>query len=536
MPAPQFPSLEHSQIVGLALNNGGDAIKAFGHVGDALASEPKKLLKLLNLMTMDALEADEDGYGLNGTAFLLGEGLTALRYRVDGGDKIAAANVDAIRARLALLIAEDKMDIETAALAARQFREAKLEVGSAVENAMQKLLDDWEGSEDLDPREMLAQIAQVAKQFKNDVFAFQATFAKQGEGFPETQRAVMPAALLLAPDEILREAAIGWLADPSATVRNAVANVLLEAADRGGVSGTMLRRITSMRNWLPADEHSGIDRVIETCRGKGVAFKQPFAAIVLDTAATLVDGAGAQSLLMTVKDGGKCAILGVLTKTGFGIRDTWTEAGLNKGEIKRLRQSIKDQTPVWSASMAYIRMALSHALWQMRQAGTVPPFALLDITERAGIGVLNPNQMTVEALIEDLKAGLPPASLSEAAMEAAIAGSRFWYSRLPSLDSWFEDDREAIGAVVKGKRSPQAREDAVLAAYLPEQRHYWAEKLAWCALSMRDSKDAPLPWQDLALVALAIEGGYALSGIPLMRQIAATTVYVWQAKAAPRQG
>ena len=91
------------------------------------------------------------------------------------------------------------------------------------------------------------------KQADGDPFVLHSFLAETSEGLPDEHRSVMAAALLFSGEAVAVEASIGWLLDPAASVRKAFANAIEDAARKGKVSPTMLRRMITMRNWLPED-------------------------------------------------------------------------------------------------------------------------------------------------------------------------------------------------------------------------------------------------------------------------------------------
>jgi hypothetical protein len=92
------------------------------------------------------------------------------------------------------------------------------------------------------------------------------------------------------------EASIGWLLNPAAPVRRAVASTL-RAARKGKITPTMLRRMITMRNWLPEDSRSALDAAIATARRKGVSPAQWDGVEVRQVVTTGVDGSGAIGVL-----------------------------------------------------------------------------------------------------------------------------------------------------------------------------------------------------------------------------------------------
>src|SRR3954454_18140752 len=111
---------------------------------------------------------------------------------------------------------------------------------------------------------------ELAREVGGDPFGLYAHVQEMASAFPDDQRAAFGAWLLQAKEETAREAALGWLLDTSASVRNSTASEIEHAAARGGVSGAMLRRLIAVRNWLPEADRTSVDRAVQACRRKGV--------------------------------------------------------------------------------------------------------------------------------------------------------------------------------------------------------------------------------------------------------------------------
>src|SRR6202040_4444072 len=131
------------------------------------------------------------------------------------------------------------------------------------------------------------------------------------------------------------EASIGWLLDPAAPVRRATANALGDAARTGKVTPTMLRRMITMRNWLPEDSRSALDAAIATARRKGVAPAQWDEVQVRQLITTGIDGSGAIGVLAHCRNKRKNVFGSLVLKHGIGVRDAWTQEGLTQKEIER---------------------------------------------------------------------------------------------------------------------------------------------------------------------------------------------------------
>jgi hypothetical protein len=134
--------------------------------------------------------------------------------------------------------------------------------------------------------------------------------------------------------------------------------------------------------------------------------------------------------------------------------------------------------------------------------------------------------MEFRETLSGLIAELPKAMRDSMAVSAALRNS----GELADLDafeqSWFEDDPEMARIVATGR----SRDRAKLATYLLQsviarRRDKWADLLLRTALWMREAPpDADLCWRELTIVSEAIAGGYDLTEIGLMHNIAERTI------------
>src|SRR2546430_8206137 len=95
-------------------------------------------------------------------------------------------------------------------------------------------------------------------------------------------------------------------------------------------------------------------------------------------------------------------------------------------------------------------------------------------------------------------------------------------------DQWFEagEELENLLYPVKGFKQRVAK---LSKAYLPERRIFWARLCAISALALRgNEKTRHSPWKQLALVGRDIGLDLPLDQIPLMKQIAETSVRAFE--------
>jgi hypothetical protein len=133
--------------------------------------------------------------------------------------------------------------------------------------------------------------------------------------------------------------------DPATVVRRAAANALGDAARKGKVTPTMLRRMITMRNWLPEDSRPALDAAIATARRKGVPPAQWDVVEVRQLITTGIDGSGAIGVLAHCRNKRKNVFGSLVLKHGVGVRDAWAQEGITQKEIDRafLDAAVVDQ-------------------------------------------------------------------------------------------------------------------------------------------------------------------------------------------------
>jgi hypothetical protein len=434
-----------------------------------------------------------------------------------------------LRSLVQVMARDGKLDPATLLLVLRQFVSAKLELGDDLQAAMAGTLDQHAGTVVVDTAWIDGLLEQMSRQCGGDVFALQAEMSEQSSAFPDEHRSFMAATMFAASDPAVREAAVAWVLDSGKATRRDAASLLLPVAQAGRVSGTMLRRLITIRNWLADDERPAVDAVIRVCRQKGIECAPLPAAEVKQILATGVDGSRAQSFFAMVKDGRKRAVGAVLLKP-VGIGDAWVNAGLSRTAAEGFLSEVEEQAGCFESSTEHLRLALGHGLAASRASGVLPPFGLVDVVERTGLTAVQPEALSTENLIAMLLDDVPAEDWAAPQVSKALKASSGWGKAYAFLDSWFEDDA-ALDTLLTGKRLSQKQEVAlVMLEHLPTRRREWAELMAWTALTLRQDETTDDDWLALTLVARELLGERPLAEIPVMASIARKTVEARQAR------
>lgn len=509
----------------------------------SLEAEPEAVLDVLDMLLAEWGRKRRNEALVAAYGYMLGQALEYARYGVEGGVAQAAESVEAVRQRLLAAGRDGQIEPALLLMILREFATAKLDPGPELRALMDRLTEGMAGGapDNGDAGASLAMldgyIEELAREVGGDPFELYAQVQEMASAFPEEQRAAFGAWLLGSHEPVAREAALGWLLDASASVRNSMASGIERAAARGGVSGVTLRRLIALRNWLPEADRLSVDRAIQACRRGALSQNRPFGdgvevspwpqAQVREVLASVLDGAGAQSLFMLTREARRNACACLLLKQGIGVRDAWARHGLSRAELGEFLEQAQE-IELLPTSLDYARIATAHALAVNLGSGVMPPFALLDVLETAGLQGIQPATLTADAVLALLDADADPALSQPEVIAEVLTSSRDLPDEPAYLDSWFEADSEVerlLGAkgMTRAKRLALARDEI-----LPRRAAKWLEKLAWTALTLRHGEEDE-PWEAFYVSARELRAGRSIADIPLMMHVAAQTVDAYAA-------
>ena len=182
--------------------------------------------------------------------------------------------------------------------------------------------------------------------------------------------------------------------------------------------------------------------------------------------------------------------------------------------------------PVMETDLAGVTRMLGLAIADNFASGNLPPFKLVEVVESLGLGPVHPDHASPMEIITGLLADLPPEQTNPTAVARAHANimvSEF-------KDQWFEAG-EAVEDLLYPVKGFNQRVAKLTKAYLPERRLFWARLCAISALALRgNEKTRHSPWKQLALVGRDIASDLPLGQIPLMKQVAETSVRAFESR------
>lgn len=504
-------------------------------VSQFLEAQPEAVLDLLGILIAEAGKKRPNDKLITAYVFMIGQALEYTRYAVEGGRADAAKLVDGVREQLVAMSKAGQVEPALLLMILRGFASAKLDPGPELRDVMDQAMEGLATSEP-GPGALEAfdsHLEELALAVDGDPFELLTQLQEMTNAFPEDYRAGMTTWLLSSHAEAAREAAIGWLLDSSSSVRNSAASAIEHAAAEGGVSGVMLRRLITLRNWRPDADRMSLDRAVQACRRKSVEISPWPQSQVREVLASGIDGAGAQSIFVLVREGRRNGIACILLKHGIGTRDAWARHGLTRAELDDFVAQAQE-IDLFPCSLDYVRIAVAHSLAVNLHSGVMPPFPLLDAMETAGLQGIQPEELSTKAVLSLLESEANPRLLQPEVIRDVLARSRSLPEEFMFLDSWFEADDEVDHLLGEKRLSRTKRIALVQNELLPRRSGKWAERLAWTALTLRHGEEDE-PWEALFVSAKELEAGRMPGEIPLMAHVAGVTVDAYEANHLARR-
>ena len=499
-----------------------------------MEERPQSLLLLLDAAVAASAAGKRDEALVAACRWLLANQLELIRYRLERGHDWARALLDAYQEKLVALIRANTLPEADWFVLVTLLNDAKVPIRPEMAEALAMAAAEATPGEVPSPQDIpreLRQMVDAIGRSAEDPFLVVEALTETGALMPPELRAYLTHELGLSSHAVLREAVPLLLLDPELAVRQAAAAVLEQIAGLETISPEMLRRILLVRNWVPEAEREAIDRLARKARVKGVACAQWRPAPALTIHCSMVDGSGAQSVLLTTPTGKSGLFIGLLLKQGFGVRDAWCDLSLSRREITRSLKEVQREVAWFAIERDHLDAVVQHHIARGLTLGHLPQPVLIAIAEAIGAADWKDRGIDVAAETERLFAGM--AGDSVAAIAASLRRSGAWLADDPMMQSWFDDD-PAIRALVEGR--PRPKPDVAmrraLEDVLPARRAAWAERLLLLAMWLRAGTGRTMPaerWQDCVVLAHELLAGRSLSELPAMVAIAERSLFAARA-------
>ncbi len=515
---------DHAMLVAKDIKAGKATAKT-EQAREFMEETPQAVLGVIGLIQQAAGRKKPNQSLVYAYAYMLTCGLEIIRYQTERGQDWAEDLVDNVRCMLELLGTSRAIDPGLMMLLLNCFIEARLEPGDDLTRLLGELTLDHDGDDLPDdlPSDIGVLFDGLVQEVGNNEFQVHDAIAEINRALPPEFRQAMLPQLATAENPVLRDAATLYLLDPSAEVRQSFCQVMIENASPDIVSPAALRRMISLRNWLPERERPRLDAAIKKARQKQVDYASWPTRQVLDIQASNIDGVGAQSIFAIVKDGRKHIIAGLLVKQGVGIQDAWCLRDQTKADVRDFTTEVHARTEAASVDLDFVRLLITHHLAVGLEAGKVPPAGLLDVVEVTGIEMCHPSALTIDELITVLSKDISQEKLGPKAVDEVIQNSSDWLDQFDFMESWFENDALVEEVLDRHPRSKTpGKIKAVIKSVLEPRRVKWAERFLWTSLLMKQQKKAA--WQEFFIMGLELHRKRPLAQIPTMHNIAKVTV------------
>ena len=508
-----------------------------------LETRPQNLWPLFDAAVAAGTARKRDEAVMTACHWLLANQLELIRYRLERGHDWAREMLDAYQEKLvALARAQTMPDADWFDLV-NLLQVAKVPIRPEMTEALSAAAADATPEMTLGttPRELSEQFRTMLDALAGSAespFMVVEGLAETGTLIPVEMRAYMAHELGLSPHAVLREAVPLLLLDPEPAVRQAAVAVLTQVASPETISPVMLRRALLLRNWVPEVEREAIDRLVRKARLKGVNCAQWTTAPPLAIQSSIIDGSGAQSLIVTTPKGRTGLFAGLLLKQSLGIRDAWCTPSKARREINEVFGESRRRPPMAMTGRDYLDVMVQHHIARGLAMGNLPHAAVVEIAEAIGAADWKDRGLDVAGEIERRFAGLASERLTSDAIAVSLGRSGAWVAKSPMVESWFEDDaaiRPLAGGIAR--LTPQRGVQRVLEDILPARREIWAERLLLTTLWLQAGSGVAASaddgrWQDCAVLAHELLAGRKLAELPAMvaiaeRSIAASRANRW---------
>lgn len=490
-------------------------------LGGLLSDNPDWVMDSLEGFTK-ALALEESAH-IAAYGFLLSQQLEFLRYGVDRGRTQDIERVEQFQYRVIELARQGQLSNGGVNQIAVLLRHAKLAPLPEMFEVAAELMQD-------EPPAAIMQITQLSRIFgeladtvHGDPFEVARGVSELCCSMPTDALGIVSEMLMHEQNEALREAVPLLILDERPKVRQILGRVL--HAHAKNLSPVSLRRLITLRNWLPESERKTIDETIKTARRSGIECASWPEPPPVEFLASCIDGSGAQGLFLMTQSGRKHQLFSILLRLGKGVLDASTLPDLTKKQRDAILEDVSSQMEMTAVTSDYVDRTLQHHLAAASLSGTLPPIDTLKVAET--VGGLNWLQQPIDldAAIDQWLREVPSKLLTSAAVKEILQSSALWAGHTGISKSWFEDD-QAVETLLAGTRArkPETLVNKILKEIIEPRARLWAERCFWAALWCREAPDdIRIFWPHFLIVAKALIQGHPLKDISLMTAIAEET-------------
>ena len=357
-----------------------------------------------------------------------------LKVASNGGDREAREKIQAIYDLLGDAIEARSMEPIDLMLTGKLLTDAGLTVPDGLR---QVLVEALQGAppdiNDGATGGIVSLLTELADQTDQNPFDAYAQLNSMLAAFPPQASGLILSELIAAKNAVIAQAVAGFILHSEAVLAQAAAEALAMHAKQTPVESSLIERLVRMRPWLPLARQVQLDAAIRALRSNALPPVKHEMPKLIKCYVSVCDGSGARTLFATQRLGARYQLVCAMMKAS-GVDDAKVLPHLPKSEMDDIVRQLKSSMPVMETDLAGIARMLELAIAENAASETLPPFALIEVVERLGLGPIHSNHATPIELITSLLADLP----SEQTNKAAVARAN-----VDILDSelghqWFE--------------------------------------------------------------------------------------------------
>jgi hypothetical protein len=456
-------------------------------------------------------------------ADLIGE-LENLRIDCNGGDREAGEEMQAVYNLLDSALDDGPLRPVDLIMTGKIFADAGWSVPNRLKEAVAQALQS--GTNDglpMAPGDLSALLPEFRENNPFDIYEFVCSLLA---AFPSEAYGHFLSALAALHRPEVNYALAGFVVHPDAVVGRAATDVLCTLDGHAPVESLLIERLVQIRPWLSEHRQIHLDAAIKALRPHALSPRERTLPEIDRCYVSVRDGSGASSVSVSLRTGASYRLASVMMKPS-GVSDVVVIPELSKSKMERLLRQVKSSVPTSKTDAAGVVRMIRLALADNSVCASLPPFRLIEVVEALGLPPLHADHASASEIIEELLAGLPQEQTN--ASVAAKAHADLLDEDF--VEHWFEAG-EALEDLLRPLKGSRKRMAAVMTTYLPQRRQFWARQCAISSLAMRAEAGR---CKRLALVGRDIAADLPLENIPLMKQIAASSVHAFELQMyAPR--
>lgn len=476
-------------------------------------------------------QSPEDDEKIDAALQLLHDSLHLLQQELEKGRPGAQLRMEELQKALAQRVFIENEDLDLCAAVSSILVNSGAEILPVLREAHTVMMQEGAARSDLDDlpgEELMAGICRCLDSMglTSPFEGVQALLELFTLNEPEMQTALI-GEMLHAEDVMLREISALMLFNPEPEVRLGVSQ-LLAALDGSSITPDTLRRLIVSRNWFPEEIRRNVDQAISAARKARVECAPLPKAPAITIYASPIDGSGAQSFQVVVRDGKKHFSCSILLKQGVGVADAFEIEFNSKRELQDFLGRLNTEAFFMPSSLEYLDLRICQALDDGLRHGQAPSFYLVRIAEVLGSDRWNPARLDAAAIIERLRQTLAshsPKLLSEQEYALSLQDLEEWHQYEPIFGSWFEDHPSLQTEIEAARGDRKTLTPAVAIAgilnLLEKRRELWLERIVVDTLWFKAWEKAPFAWHRIFHLASAVaDSSIPLKDIPFMVSVA----------------